>query len=281
MNWKDLFKKPHNRLEGEETDPREPTAVCTKCGEESTRREIRESFYICPRCGSYFRMTPRQRIAQLCDEGSFSELFADVKREPLFDFPGYDEKLTAASKKTGDYDSVMCGKCTVNGINAVIFIFNGGFMMGSMGSAAGEKTALCFDYARQNALPVIGVAASGGARMQEGIISLMQMAKVSGAIKLHSDEGLLYLTLLTDPTTGGVSASLAMLGDIIIAEPKALICFAGPRVIEQSLKQKLPEGFAQAEELLREGFIDGVAGRAEQREFIYKMLSFHMREEKA
>lgn len=281
MNWKDLFKKPQNRLEGGDApqpDPQRPpenAMSCPKCGRQVSKKAVRAAFYTCPLCGAYMRVSPRQRIGMLADEGSFCELFTDVAPDPPFDFPEYGEKLASAAKKTGECDSVTAGECTIGGFHTVLFVMNGGFLMGSMGRAAGEKMARCFDYASRRSLPVLGVTISGGARMQEGIYSLMQMTKVSAAIRRHSDAGLLYVTLLTDPTTGGVSASLAMLGDITLAEPGALICFAGPRVIEQTFRQKLPEDFQLSEKLLEQGFVDAIAQRPRQREYIASILRLH------
>ncbi len=249
------------------------TTKCKKCGNEHSLHSLKKNNYICPDCGAYLRMNARQRINLIFD--SFEELDAAMTSTNLIDFPGYDEKLTAAKKSSGEADSVVCGKGIINGFTAMVFVMNSEFMMGSLGSVAGEKITRVFELATKESLPVIGFTTSGGARMQEGIFSLMQMAKVSAAVKRHSDNGLLYVTVLTDPTTGGVTASYAMLGDIIISEPKALVGFAGARVIEQTTNQKLPEGFQSAEFLLNHGFVDFIEKRENLKQRLFEVLKLH------
>jgi acetyl-CoA carboxylase carboxyl transferase subunit beta len=217
----------------------------------------------------------RQRINMITDENSFRELFSELNSLNLIDFPDYDKKLKNANLASGEKEAVICGSAKIGGYSCAIFVMEPNFMMGSMGTVVGEKITRIFEYALEKRLPVIGFTVSGGARMQEGILSLMQMAKTSGAVKKHSDAGLLYITVLTDPTTGGVTASFAMEGDIIIAEPKALIGFAGPKIVEQTIKQRLPEGFQTAETLKEKGFIDEVVHRKNQKKYLTQLLSYH------
>jgi acetyl-CoA carboxylase carboxyl transferase subunit beta len=214
----------------------------------------------------------------IADAGSFVEFDMELVPRNILDFPGYDEKLEAARLQSAESDSVICGECSIDGVRVGIFSMESSFMMGSMGSVAGEKITRTFERALADGLPVIGFAVSGGARMQEGMISLMQMAKTSGAVKRHSDAGNLYICVLTDPTTGGVTASFAMEADIILAEPNALIGFAGPRVIEQTIRKKLPSGFQRAEFQLEHGFIDNIVFRKRQKSYISKLLEMHKRE---
>lgn len=217
----------------------------------------------------------RVRIKKLCDRGSFHELFDDLQTRDILDFPGYEEKLEAAREKSGENEGVICGTGTIGGVKTAIFAMEPGFMMGSMGVIVGEKITRLFETAAEQELPVIGITVSGGARMQEGIFALMQMAKVSAAVKRHSDKGLLYIALLTNPTMGGVDASFAMLADIIMAEPGARIGFAGPRVIEQTYGRKLPEGFQRAERVLESGFIDMIVPRENQKKTFEYLLKIH------
>jgi acetyl-CoA carboxylase carboxyl transferase subunit beta len=217
----------------------------------------------------------RQRINHIADSGSFTELYSELNSKNLLNFPGYDKKLEHALLESNEKEAVICGTAKIGGYLSAIFVMEPYFMMGSMGTVVGEKITRIFEYALDNKLPVVGFTVSGGARMQEGIFSLMQMAKTSGAVKRHSDAGNLYIAVLTDPTTGGVTASFAMEGDIIIAEPKALIGFAGPKIVEQTIKQKLPVNFQRAETLKEKGFVDEVVDRRKQKEYITKILSFH------
>lgn len=247
--------------------------ICKKCGAQIPQARLYENNMICPECGTYFRMNARERLELVCD--SFEEMDESLSSVDILGFPGYAEKLDAAKKSAGENDAVKYGTALIDGMKTVVFAMNSEFMMGSMGSVVGEKIARAFEYAKKERLPVVGFTTSGGARMQEGIFSLMQMAKVSGAIKHHSDAGLLYITVLTDPTTGGVTASLAMEGDIIIAEPNALVGFAGARVIEQTTGEKLPEGFQRAEFLLAHGFADKIVKREKLKYTISKILKLH------
>lgn len=247
--------------------------TCKKCGSEASYRERKKNHMICKNCGAYFRMNAHDRIDLVCDK--FSELDADMQSENIIDFPNYDEKLAAARKKSHDKDAVVYGIGVIGGSEAVVFAMNSEFMMGSMGTVVGEKITRAFELALEKGLPVVGFTTSGGARMQEGIFSLMQMAKVSGAVKRHSDAGLLYITVLTDPTTGGVTASFAMQGDVIIAEPNALVGFAGARVIEQTTGSKLPEGFQRSEFLLEHGFIDIIEERERLKDTVSNILKIH------
>lgn len=247
--------------------------TCKKCGSEASYRELKKNHMICKNCGAYFRMNAHDRIDLVCDK--FSELDADMQSKNIIDFPNYDEKLDAARKKSHDKDAVVYGIGVIGGSEAVVFAMNSEFMMGSMGTVVGEKITRAFELALEKGLPVVGFTTSGGARMQEGIFSLMQMAKISGAVKRHSDAGLLYITVLTDPTTGGVTASFAMQGDVIIAEPNALVGFAGARVIEQTTGSKLPEGFQRSEFLLEHGFIDIIEERERLKDTVSNILKIH------
>ncbi len=248
---------------------------CSKCGTEVNCWDVSENYLICPKCSTYMRMGARERLITIVDKDSFDELYKELRSVNHIEFPGYDEKLSQAMKNSSLMEAVICGRATINRNRCAIFVMDSTFMMGSMGSVVGEKITRLFETATNERLPVIGFITSGGARMQEGIFSLMQMAKVSGAVKRHSDSGGLYIAVLTDPTTGGVTASFAMQGDIIIAEPKALIGFAGPRVIEQTTGEKLPEGFQRAEFLLEHGFVDIIEERPRLKYTISKILEMH------
>ena len=249
--------------------------TCKKCEYEATEYDLIQNNYICPNCGFAYRLGARDRISLMCDKRSFSELFNGLTSKNFLDFPSYQEKLDKARSTTKEEDAVVCGTARIGGNACAVFVMDSKFMMASMGSVVGEKITRLFEYATEHKLPVVGFTASGGARMQEGIISLMQMAKVSGAVKNHSNAGLLYLTILTDPTTGGVTASFAMQGDIILAEPKALVGFAGRRVVEQTTKSQLPDNFQSAEFLLEHGFVDAIIPRAELKDKIAQILSMH------
>ena len=277
------FKKPKNELElflkdGDKKAPSIPDEMYVAfpdCKGNIQSSELSKNMKVCPRCGFHFKMTAGQIISFVSDKGSFAELFDGLKTKNVLKFPDYEKKLKYAIADTGENEAVTTGTCMISGHSVAIFAMNGAFMMGSMGSIVGEKITRLFEYATEKRLPIIGYTVSGGARMQEGIFSLMQMAKTSGAVKKHSQSGLLYITVLTNPTTGGVTASFAMGGDIIIAEPKALICFAGPRVIEQTTRQKLPEGFQRAEFLLQKGFVDDIIKRKDQKEYLARLLRLH------
>ncbi len=280
---KNLFKKPHNRLEDLEDGqslaqpsvPDELYTACPACKQQGLTEVLAEALYVCPKCGHHLRIGARKRLELLCDEGSFEELYGELASGNPLGFPDYDKKLRSAMDKSGEKEGVLCGTASFEGQRAAVFAMDPGFMMGSMGTVLGEKVTRLFEFAQVRRLPVIGFTVSGGARMQEGILSLMQMAKTSGAVKRHSDAGLLYICVLTDPTTGGVTASFAMEADITLAEPKALVGFAGPRVIEQTIRQKLPDGFQSAEFLLQKGFVDQIVPRSEQRALIALLIGLH------
>lgn len=248
---------------------------CNKCGAAIIAEDVKQGYYICPKCGEYFRVHAYRRIQMVIDEGTFEEWNQDLIGGNPVNYKGYPEKVQALQEKTGLKEAVVTGKGKINGRDTVIAVCDGRFLMASMGWAVGEKITRAVERATEEKLPVIIFACSGGARMQEGITSLMQMAKTSAALERHSKAGLLYVSVLTEPTTGGVTASFAMLGDIILAEPGALIGFAGPRVIEQTLRQKLPKGFQRAEFLVEHGFVDDIVRRENLKETLGKILEIH------
>lgn len=248
---------------------------CNKCGAAIIAEDVKQGYYICPKCGGYFRVHAYRRIQMVIDEGTFEEWNQDLIGGNPVNYKGYPEKVRALQEKTGLKEAVVTGKGKINGRDTVIAVCDGRFLMASMGWAVGEKITRAVESATEEKLPVIIFACSGGARMQEGITSLMQMAKTSAALERHSKAGLLYVSVLTEPTTGGVTASFAMLGDIILAEPGALIGFAGPRVIEQTLRQKLPKGFQRAEFLVEHGFVDDIVRRENLKETLGKILEIH------
>ena len=250
-------------------------AACEKCKEPVVQGSLARNYFVCPKCGRYNKIPARARIELITDDGSFRELWGQATTGNPLDFPDYEEKSSRARAASHENEGVVCGTARIEGNECCIYVMEPRFMMGSMGSIVGDKLAALFEYAIERRLPVVGYAASGGARMQEGMLSLMQMAKVSGAVKLHSDEGLFYMVCLTDPTTGGVTASFAMLGDVIIGEPGALVGFAGKRVIEQVTGESLPEGFQSAEFQLENGFLDDIVRRNDQRSYIASMLRIH------
>lgn len=247
---------------------------CSHCGKTIYQKELTE-YKICPECGGHFRIGAWERIAITCDENSFEEFNAGLTSLNPINFPKYDEIIKNAQERSGLKEGVVTGKCRIEGIETILCVMDSNFMMGSMGSVVGEKITRAFEKATEEKLPIIVFTTSGGARMQEGIISLMQMAKISAAVRRHSDKGLLYITVLTDPTTGGVTASFAMLGDIILSEPGATIGFAGKRVIEQTIRQELPEGFQTAEFQLKHGFVDKIVKRKYLKMVLAKLLRLH------
>ena len=252
---------------------------CNKCGSAIFAEDVKKDYYICPKCGGYFRVHAYRRIEMTVDEGSFEEWDKDMVSQNPLGYRGYEEKLDSVRLKTGLQEAIVTGKAKINGMETVIGVCDGRFLMASMGEIVGEKIVRAVERATHEKLPVILFACSGGARMQEGIISLMQMAKTAAALKRHSDAGLLYISVLTDPTTGGVTASFAMLGDMILAEPNALIGFAGPRVIEQTIGQKLPKGFQRSEFLLEHGFLDGIVERKDMKAALGQILKLHAKED--
>lgn len=275
------FKHILRRKSGEETEEKRPEVPeglvkkCNACKSAVFVEEVKKNRYICSHCGNYFRIHAYRRVEMLVDPGTFEEWDTDMEIKNPLHYKGYEDKIRSLQEKTGLKEAVVTGYGEIKGNPSVIAVCDGRFLMASMGEAVGEKITRAVERATKMRLPVIIFACSGGARMQEGMVSLMQMAKTSAALKRHSDAGLLYISVLTDPTTGGVTASFAMLGDLILAEPNALIGFAGPRVIEQTIGQKLPKGFQRAEFLLEHGFIDKIVERENQRDFLGKILSLH------
>jgi acetyl-CoA carboxylase carboxyl transferase subunit beta len=248
---------------------------CPQCAEVLYGDDLEDNLNVCARCGHHFRLTARERIAITADEGTFREFAGAVAGENPLDFPGYPEKLDKTREDTGDREAIVTGECEVGGTRCVIAVMNGFFMMGSMGAAVGEKFALAAERACKKRLPLIAFTVSGGARMQEGLVSLMQMSKTAAVLGRLDEAGLLYVVVLTDPTTGGVTASFAMLGDITIAEPNALIGFAGRRVIEQTVRQVLPQSFQRAEFLVEKGFVDLIAERRDLKDTLSNILRLH------
>ncbi len=248
---------------------------CDSCKEIIYKDELHDNMSVCPNCGKHFRLSARRRIKQVADEGTFKEVGGDILTKDPLNFKGYMKKVELLKEKTKIDEAVKCGECEIEGEKAILAVMDGNFLMGSMGQAVGERITLAIETAIKKKLPLIIFCVSGGARMQEGIVSLMQMAKTSSAIARLNEKGLLYISVLTDPTTGGVTASFASLGDIILAEPKALIGFAGPRVIEQTINQKLPEGFQSSEFLLEHGFIDKIVERKDMKHTLAELIRFH------
>ncbi len=255
--------------------PSENTVTCKLCGAVIDKTEAKQNRYVCTKCGYYFRVRTHNRIRMVADPESFEEWFADIEEKNPLNFPGYEEKLKEVQEKTGQKEGMTIGRATINGIPVVLGICDSRFLMGSMGHVYGEKITAAVERATKERLPVILFCCSGGARMQEGIMSLMQMEKTSMALKRHSDAGLLYIPVLTDPTTGGVTASFAMLGDVILAEPGALIGFAGPRVIEKTIGEKLPAGFQSSEFQLEHGFVDAIVERKNLKKTLTQLLKLY------
>lgn len=248
---------------------------CNSCKEILYKEDVRANNGVCMQCGNHFRLSARRRIKQIVDEGTFVEINEDLQTTDPLHFEGYKKKIETLQEKTQIQEAVKTGIGEIYGEKVILAVMDGNFMMGSMGCVVGEKITLAIEEAIKQELPLIIFCVSGGARMQEGIISLMQMAKTSAALARLDEKGLLYISVLTDPTTGGVTASFAMLGDIILAEPGALIGFAGPRVIEQTMKQSLPEGFQKSEFLLEHGFIDKIVERKDMKKTLHELLILH------
>lgn len=281
MKLKGLLKKKYaiSSKETKKTEVPEGIYVqCPKCKKSIYRPELKNNYGICIHCGYNYPLSARARISLIVDKNSFEEFDGNLESVNPLGFDGYEEKLLKYQEKTEQKEAVVTGKATIEGQEVIIAIMDSSFMMGSMGSVVGEKVTRAIEKATASKLPLIIFTASGGARMQEGIFSLMQMAKTSAAIARHDANGLLYISVLTDPTTGGVTASFATLGDIILAEPGALVGFAGPRVIEQTLREKLPEGFQRAEFLLETGQIDAIVERRELKKALSQLLKFHQKE---
>lgn len=285
MQLEDLFSVVRTRFNNEvgRSEPRhEKTDIpkglifkCPRCSNNTFMEDFTANGKVCPHCNYHSRLTAKERLDITIDKDSLAEFDADMISKNPIGFPDYQRKQEELREKTGLRDAVVTGTATIRGEKIVIIVMDSNYMMASMGSVVGEKIARAFEYATDNQLPVIAFTASGGARMQEGIVSLMQMAKTCGAVGRHSDAGLLYITVLTDPTTGGVTASFASVGDIIIAEPKVLIGFAGRRVIEGTIKQKLPDDFQSAEFMLENGFVDMIVDRKKMRRTLAHLLKLH------
>ena len=255
--------------------PPENAVACPRCGQDSSHQAVSRNLYLCPHCGHHFPVGAYYRLGITLDHGSFRELYPKIAAQDPLSFPGYREKLAEARQKTGLSEAAVSAVGTIDGRRCVVGVLDSRFLLGSMSAAVGEKLTLTIEYAEKNRLPLILFSASGGARMQEGILSLMQMAKTSAALGRFDKRGLLYISVLTDPTTGGVTASFASLGDVILAEPGALIGFAGPRVIQQTIGETLPEGFQRAEFQMEHGFVDAVVPRPRMRETLSQLLRLH------
>ena len=285
MKLDNMFKKSQVSVvetRDQETKSEVPEGLlrkCNLCKKVILTEDVENGYYICPKCGGYYHMPAMNRIRMVADEGSFEEWEREMRPVNPMRYKGYLDKLKLQQEKTGLKEAVVTGKAKIDGSDVVLGVCDGRFLMASMGQNVGEKIARAVERATKERLPVVIFACSGGARMQEGIVSLMQMAKTSAALKRHSEAGLLYISVLTDPTTGGVTASFATLGDVILAEPGALIGFAGPRVIEQTIGQKLPKGFQRSEFLLEHGFLDAIVERKQLKGELSRILKLH--EEKA
>lgn len=275
---KNVYIEVKNNPQDEQNKPVIPDGLwvkCEGCGKVLYRSDLEDNKKVCIYCNYHFRLTARERIDQVVDKGTFVEINKNLNSCNPLDFDGYEEKLTKQKKATELEEAIVTGYGKINGNPSVIAVMDSRFFMGSMGSVVGEKVTRAVELATEKSLPIIIFTCSGGARMQEGIFSLMQMAKTSSAIAAHNKKNLLYVTVLTDPTTGGVTASFAMLGDIILSEPNALIGFAGRRVIEQTIKESLPEDFQRAEFLQKKGFVDKIVKRSELKETLELILKFH------
>jgi len=276
MEW---FKRVKKGLEPQikKEMPNGLWVKCQSCGEILYKKELERNLYVCSKCDFHFRIESHEYIRLLADENSFQEFNRQIRSaDPLKfrDSKRYSDRLKEAISKTGENEAVITGTCTLNSLPIVLAVMNFKFIGGSMGSVVGEKIARAADVALKNRQPLVIVSSSGGARMQEGALSLMQMAKTSARLAMLADAKIPYISILTDPTTGGVTASFSMLGDIILAEPKALIGFAGPRVIKQTIGQDLPEGFQRSEFVQQHGFIDAIVHRQEMKERLYQILTF-------
>lgn len=281
----DLFKIVTARFNSEENEkdkkdktpdvPAEKGFKCPRCSAVSGREEFEENYRVCPSCGYHSRISVRERLAITADKGSFIEYDKDMTGKNPIDFPDYEKKIDGLRNETGLNEAAVTGECTIKGERCIIGIMDSHFMMASMGSVVGEKITRAFEAAAEKGLPIVLFTASGGARMQEGLVSLMQMAKTAGAARKLSEAGGLYITVLTDPTTGGVTASFASLGDIIIAEPRVLVGFAGRRVIEGTIKQRLPEDFQSAEFQFENGFADMIVDRKNMRRTLAHLIRLH------
>ena len=289
---KDIFKKRKyitinrevlsNKNNIEEVKPEIPSGTwikCEGCGKIMYKKDVEDNLKVCKYCNYHFRLGARERISMICDEGSFLEMFDNITTSNPMNFPAYELKIKQSINLSGENEAVVTGEGKIDGVSTVIAIMDSNFIMGSMGSVVGEKITRAIEFAVKKQLPLIIFTASGGARMQEGIISLMQMAKISAALSVFDENRLLYITVLTDPTTGGVTASFAMQGDIILSEPQALIGFAGKRVIEKTINEKLPSGFQSAEFMLEKGFVDNIIHRKDLKEVLGSLLLYHRREE--
>ncbi len=280
MNINDIFrqrKKHWNILTNYRKNIKNVNHTCPECGTVMEEKRLKENKMVCAKCKYYYALSAFERIEMLCDQGSFREKFRSIQTGNPLNFPGYEKKMKENQRKSGLEEAFLCGSARINSIKVAIGVLDSHFFMGSMGSAVGEKICRLTEYAGKRKLPLIIFSASGGARMQEGLFSLMQMANTSAAIERFKNQGGLFISYLTNPTSGGVSASYASLGDIILAEPGALICFAGPRVIKQTIGQTLPEGFQQAEFLLEHGMIDAIVKRKNMRLVLSKLLMMHRR----
>lgn len=281
MMLKSLFRKREyitvssRELNNIPNIPDDKWTNCNKCKNIIYKEDLQKNYNVCPNCGYHFKLSAFDRINQIFDNETFIEMFTDLSSRNPLDFDGYEEKLEANREKSKLNEAVVVGIGSINNIKVCTAIMDSNFMMGSMGSAVGEKITLLIEHATKHKLPLIIFTASGGARMQEGIFSLMQMAKTSVAIRKHNEEGLLYISVITNPTTGGVTASFAMQGDIIIGEPYAIIGFAGRRVIENTINEKLPDDFQTSEFALEKGFLDAIVKRKDLRQYLYKVLSLH------
>ena len=287
MPFLEFLFQPKNELEQGgrsaapvQSDEREPEKTCPNCHNAIPLSRLWAGLNVCP-CGYHFRMGVRARLRYLADKGTFRELFSEVRSGDPLGFPGYADKLETTRTSSREEEAVICGTAEIQGQKCCLFLMEPYFMMGSMGTAVGERITRLFEYALEHRLSVVGFTVSGGARMQEGVPGLFQMAKTAAAIEAFKAAGGLYIAVLTHPTTGGVSASFATLGDITLAEPKALIGFAGPRVIRQTIGEKLPEGFQRAEFLETHGFLDAVVPRQEMRAVLGKLLKLHERNDES